>query len=102
MKKHIRTWLITIIISILCIGLPWVISHFGLIAERDVLTKYSFLSVTISILFSYLYIRFKVQDRVSRLYLLLMNPSILYLAILVVIAILFANTKWNGFTGLIP
>ena len=102
-KNTFKVYSIAFLIAIVCIAIPWIMATFGIVSELDVLGKYSFVSALIALIIVVTYVCKNVEKLSSKLLVILLNPVIIYMIVLIVIAVNFANADWsNGFSNLVP
>ena len=102
-KETFKVYGIAFLIAVVCIVIPWIMAALGIISELDVLEKYSFISALVALIIVTIYVCKKVKKLSAKLFIILLNPVIIYTILLIVIAVYFANADWgNGFSNLVP
>lgn len=102
MKPYFKVYLITLLFSGVCIGLPWLLKIIDVTNGIDLLEWQGILSGLIALVLSAVYVLGKVKEWRPRVLIIIANPAIYYCIILMYIGIRIASEDWNGFNKLVP
>lgn len=99
---NLKTYFLSFFLSLLCILIPWMLAAFGIVSEVDVLSRYAFLSILISMILSGVIVLRSTREWRARLLMLILNPAILYLVLLLLFIQAFSRGDAFQFNKLIP
>lgn len=101
MKKYLKIYISSLLISMVVIFLPWTLGKIGVISLINVLSLYAPISAVIAVILSPIYVIKKTSSFKPRIVMFFLNPALYYLIILSLILLAFYWDNWNGFERLI-
>ena len=95
MKRYLKIYGVTILVSAVIVLVPWVLDWLGVTTGIDVLEWQGILFGILALIFSVVYVLRKVKTWKPRLLILLLNPTIYYIGALIYIGLMFTMGPWR-------
>ena len=96
MKEYLKVYGVTVLVSAVIVLVPWVFDWLGITTGIDVLEWQGILFCVFALIFSVIYVLRKVKTWKPRVLLILLNPTIYYIAVLIYIGLTFTLGPWNA------